>query len=727
MENIPGGSTALNPGCSICGRKDETLRYISYPYVFSIIIRTYRRYFSGLWCSRHRWGNQLKASLITVIVGWLGIPFGFLFTPVALFQLARGGLQDKEKNSGLLASIGDEKMAAGDYSGAYKCYEESLRLKDNDIVQGKLARIYSLPVDGRSVAGASKGIIGFIFLPLVFYLLASLVGFLDRTIAYGLSGVDTGGNIFVDILTWVPLVLLMFLILLVLVSAIRKVIQVSRCSQNILASVFAFVASILNIFGVASGESFGIFVSHSFHGLEFSSPLDFLVSLGAVLTRGWNYFFQNLISDKSTYAVIMIVLLFLIAVLFLAVTVPVVMDEAEFQKKRNRLQEGTYSNEIGDRFSIPLLGGLVALIALIGLGYSLFPQKGTLDSLESYHAIYTGDNHLKNGEYTEALADYTKASQLRPNTAIPYERLGVVYYNTNNIQKSIQAYQKAIFIKPTYEDAHIELGWVYLNSNDIPGAKSQFNQVLQMDSGNEEANAGSGWANLYLGYFDDSVSDFDKALSRNPQRTDAYLGKGVALMYKNDLTGAEQAIRKAIELKPDEASNYIYLSDIFLFRNNGKDAIDPLQKALEIDPKNYDALQNLGKALTYSGRVDEAIDSYKKAILLQPENPSAMIGIGFAYMQKGDYPSALDYFQKALKLQPDSGEYHADLALLNYSLGNSAQSDAELKLASSSNLTTANPNYYLAATLARVNRFADAEKYFLEAIRLSQTVYLPGL
>src|SRR5687767_9038226 len=94
--------------CEVCGRQDETVRFVIYPYVFSFVVVTFQRAFSGCWCRLHRIPRWLAASLITSILGWLGIPFGILFTPLSLLQLARGGLQDRQINGQILRSIGEE-------------------------------------------------------------------------------------------------------------------------------------------------------------------------------------------------------------------------------------------------------------------------------------------------------------------------------------------------------------------------------------------------------------------------------------------------------------------------------------------------------------------------------------------------------------------------------------------------------------------------------------------
>ncbi|MEJ2757993.1 MAG: hypothetical protein P8046_05860, partial [Anaerolineales bacterium] len=79
--------SAEQVSCQECGIKDETLRLVSYPYVVSLIIVTFRRVFQGVYCDKHANRYYYLAVFITMTVGWLGIPFGFLFAPLTLASL----------------------------------------------------------------------------------------------------------------------------------------------------------------------------------------------------------------------------------------------------------------------------------------------------------------------------------------------------------------------------------------------------------------------------------------------------------------------------------------------------------------------------------------------------------------------------------------------------------------------------------------------------------------
>lgn len=68
-------------------------RFVVYHYVFSVLILTFRRR-SDVYFIRYgqdRIGPGLPYSLISLAAGWWGVPWGFIFTPIAVFKNFAGG------------------------------------------------------------------------------------------------------------------------------------------------------------------------------------------------------------------------------------------------------------------------------------------------------------------------------------------------------------------------------------------------------------------------------------------------------------------------------------------------------------------------------------------------------------------------------------------------------------------------------------------------------------
>lgn len=69
-------------------------RLVIIPYVFSVILLSFNRSMGGVHLVKTGgWpmGEIFKASCITALFGWIGMPMGMIWTVICLFYLWRGG------------------------------------------------------------------------------------------------------------------------------------------------------------------------------------------------------------------------------------------------------------------------------------------------------------------------------------------------------------------------------------------------------------------------------------------------------------------------------------------------------------------------------------------------------------------------------------------------------------------------------------------------------------
>lgn len=114
--------------CANCGVQDSTLRFAAMYYVMSFLIITQRRRAAGLWCSRCRAKAAAKWTVLSIVLGWWGFPWGFVYTLQALYMNAIGGEQSRENNAVILRVVGFQLYSNGDYEQAAIALRSSLRL-----------------------------------------------------------------------------------------------------------------------------------------------------------------------------------------------------------------------------------------------------------------------------------------------------------------------------------------------------------------------------------------------------------------------------------------------------------------------------------------------------------------------------------------------------------------------------------------------------------------------
>jgi len=129
------------------------------------------------------------------------------------------------------------------------------------------------------------------------------------------------------------------------------------------------------------------------------------------------------------------------------------------------------------------------------------------------------------------------------------------------------------------------------------------------------------------------------------------------------------------------------VGEAYLAGGNLLAALRELKKAEGFDPEDHITQYDIGMVYYYRERYDQAIPHFEKAIQLKPDFAPAINGLGNAYSANGDWDKAIEAYQKIIE-DVFYGTPH--FALSNMALAYYQKSD-----------------------------YARAEKYFLEALKLS--------
>ncbi len=165
------------------------------------------------------------------------------------------------------------------------------------------------------------------------------------------------------------------------------------------------------------------------------------------------------------------------------------------------------------------------------------------------------------GNYDQAIATLTQATQVDPSQPVIWARLGKLYMDAaakatgdtakTDYTQSAEAYQKAVALKPNDGGYHNNLGQAYLKLGRTDDAIKEYNTAAQLDPPNAAMyyyNLGAVLTNS--GKVDEANQAFDKALTVNPNYADAYYWKGVNMLAKATLKGDK------MEAPPGTAENF---------------------------------------------------------------------------------------------------------------------------------------------------------------------------
>ena len=147
---------------------------------------------------------------------------------------------------------------------------------------------------------------------------------------------------------------------------------------------------------------------------------------------------------------------------------------------------------------------------------------------------------------------------------------------------------------------------------------------------------------------------------------------------------------------------------------------------LSSDVHSSSDLFKRAEALYNEARFTEAIDVYKQIINKNPENISAYLNLAYIYKDLAEYRQAIAFIKETPHLLKNPIIVRL-LARLYYLKGESQQAIFFLNQLLSSNLEDSELLLYLGLCYEEINDFAQAKKFYLDAIRTNPNQILAYL
>ena len=183
--------------------------------------------------------------------------------------------------------------------------------------------------------------------------------------------------------------------------------------------------------------------------------------------------------------------------------------------------------------------------------------------------------------------------------------------------------------------------------------------------------------------------------------------------------------KKALALSPDEANVHMNLGVALARLGRPAEAIAEYRKALELTPGVAEILLRLGKALADVGKLDEAIASYRQVLDSKGASRSAADDgeawnlTGEALSAKGEVEEALKCFARATELNPGFAPSLYNKAVTLARLNRFAEAQQAVDAALQADARMALAHALLGGLLARKRRLPEAAREYQIALELS--------
>ena len=190
--------------------------------------------------------------------------------------------------------------------------------------------------------------------------------------------------------------------------------------------------------------------------------------------------------------------------------------------------------------------------------------------------------HLHNGQYEEAIGDYTRALELSPQDAELYNLRGFCYWNLHRLdlalpdfdmavrldashalafknrafsfyclgqyEEALRDYTRSIELDPNDADTYVSRGRTFLHSGKHESAVEDFSRAIRMEAGDAASFYLRAEAHRRLGEPDLAIVDYSRAIELDPNTIEIYQGRGLAYREKSRQKASEEERMRLEEL-----------------------------------------------------------------------------------------------------------------------------------------------------------------------------------
>jgi len=251
-------------------------------------------------------------------------------------------------------------------------------------------------------------------------------------------------------------------------------------------------------------------------------------------------------------------------------------------------------------------------------------------------------------------------------------------------------------------------------------AAELYRQSLALEENPETRLAGA-TAALYAGDIDQALTELDPLLAADARNSQAWYLKGKVLTARQDYRGAAQAFTSSLKIKQNV--NVQFALGRALLNLKEKERAAAIFQGM-LDGYGDRAIWHVvfGGAYRDTGYAEDAIREFRRALVLDPNAPHVHMFLGLTLMEQnygGATPEIENEFAEEIRRYPDDYFGNYSMGVVQTQLGQIAESNQHLQIASKAQPTSPDPWLNLGLNAFKSNDYATAKQYLLKSVELT--------
>ncbi len=241
-----------------------------------------------------------------------------------------------------------------------------------------------------------------------------------------------------------------------------------------------------------------------------------------------------------------------------------------------------------------------------------------------------------------------------------HHNLGVAFYKTGMFDEAVREFRRVMDLKPNEAAARFYIGLVQLRQERWADALATYEEAVARPGATAAVYHNMAYALERLGRVAESQRALQEAAERSrgasPQIQTSI---GIVALLAGDLVAADEALRAARPLWGGRAPSpawYHYAALAAALLGDLDRAHATLDEAVGAHPHSAVLFNNLAVVLERRNATDEAAAALDRALAEDPSVPQIHKNLGDVAYRAGRFDEALESYQRAIKANPDLGD-----------------------------------------------------------------------